>query len=217
MDLQWWIQLILLGVPAWIAARYYHKQVQLMKQTEAQKEIFPKVSKWRQQLPFILMAILLLANWIPRFIKPSVTIGNCKTVLTGWGASGNHFFVAVDSDMIGEYQKTNRLMFITRPADHTVDGKRDRGIAKSGSFGIVGGPMQIDTVASDEFMKRTASTSGWVEFHVVMIPRDTDTDKVASLEDVEKFGGKDIETRMFMLPVTTFLVPQGQKPPPTAY
>jgi hypothetical protein len=143
------------------------------------------------------------------------TLGNCKTVLTGWGVSGNKIFAAIDTDVLSEYQKTQRLMFISRPADHTIDGKEDKGIVKSGSFGIWGGPLQIEATTNDEYTKRALQAGGWVEFHIVMVPMNTEPDKISSLQDVDRFGGRDLETRGFMLPVT--LVPAGQKPPAGAY
>src|SRR5262249_55307848 len=138
------------------------------------------------------------------------------TLLTGWGVSGNNIFVAIETGPVIDHQKTSRLMFIGRGADHAIDGKLDKGIVKSGTFGIWGGALQIEASRTNDFMKHAMNASGgWLEFHVVMVPKDTHPDKITSLADVDHVGGRDLESRGYIIPGA--LVPVAQKPPEGAY
>ncbi|HKD13830.1 MAG TPA: hypothetical protein VKE71_04715, partial [Candidatus Angelobacter sp.] len=83
MDIvKWIVELVFLGIPAWVAAWYYWKQVQLMRRPQQQQELFQAAQKWYQrQWPFLLMAVLLVANWVPHFLAKPVAfaqIGHCK-------------------------------------------------------------------------------------------------------------------------------------------
>lgn len=122
-------------------------------------------------------------------------------------------FVLVDTDLVIEFQKSNHLILVGRPADHTIDAKLDKNIVKSGIFGIPGGQLQIEAITNDDFIKRVITDGGWVEFHVVMVPKDVDIDKIATLGDADRLGGKDVESRAFLIPLVAVPIPNQQNAP----
>jgi multidrug transporter EmrE-like cation transporter len=212
IDYKFWL---ILAVTAF-AAYYAFQQVRLMRKMHLPLEQASTTS-FRHYWPLALMVLLLGANWITYFAaRSTLPIGNCKTLLTGWGISGNSIFAAIETDALINYEKTSRLMFISRVADHTIDGKLDKGIVKSGAFGIRGGALQIQAAMPDDFMKHAISASGgWLEFHVVMVPKGIQPEKIASLADVDNVGGRDLESRGYMIPAP--LVPVAQTALEAAY
>lgn len=171
-----------------------------------------------QRRPLFILTFLLIAgsiafSTIGWYRSPSLQIGNCKSLLLGWGLSGPKMFVTVDTDLVIDFQKSNHLILVGRPADHTIDAKLDKNIVKSGIFGIPGGQLQIEAVTNDEFIKRVITDGGWVEFHVVMVPKDVDTDKIATLGDADRLGGKDVESRAFLIPLVAVPIPNQQNAP----
>jgi len=212
IDYKFWL---FLSVTA-LAAYYAFQQVRLMREMHVSPEQASTTS-FRRYGPLALMVLLLGANWATYFATRSkLEVGNCKTLLTGWGISGNNIFVAIETGPLLDHQKTSRVMFISRVADHTINGKLDRGIVKSGTFGIWGGASQIEASMTDDFMKHAISASGgWLEFHVVIVPKGTQPEKITSLADVDKVGGRDLESRGYMIP--TGLTPVAQKLPEAQY
>lgn len=122
----------------------------------------------------------------------------------------------VDSELLKDHQRDSKLLFIGRPSDHTVDTKQDSKIIKSGLFGISGTVVQIETIVKEEDIKRILAAGGWVELHVVMLPKDITDDKISTLADVDRLGGKDMESRNFMIPVSLVAVPVGPDGKPVA-
>jgi len=212
IDYKFWL---VLAVTAF-AAYYAFQQVRLMKKMHLPPEQASTTS-FRRHWPLALMVLLLGANWVTYFAtRSTLQSGNCKTLLTGWGIAGTTIFAAIETDPLIDHEKTSRLMFISRVADHTIDGKLDKGIVKSGAFGIRGGALQIQAAMPDDFMKHAINASGgWLEFHVVMVPKGTQPDKITSLADVNNVGGRDLESRGYMIPAA--LVHIDQKPPESAY
>lgn len=212
IDYEFWL---FLSVTA-LAAYYAFQQVRLMRKMHLAAEQTSTTS-FRRYWPLALMVLLLGTNWEAYFaIRSTLQVGNCKTLLTGWGISGNNIFVAIETDPLLDHQKTSRVMFISRVADHTINGKLDKGIVKSGTFGIWGGALQVEASMTDDFMKHAIKASGgWLEFHVVIVPKSIQPDKITSLADVENVGGRDLESRGYMIPGAT--VPAAQEPTEAAY
>lgn len=212
IDYKFW----LFGTVTALAAYYAFQQVRLMKKVRLSAEQ-ASTTPFRRYWPLALMVLLLGANWVTYYAaRSTIQVGNCKTLLTGWGISGNNIFVAVETDPLMDHQKTSRVMFISRVADHAINGKLDKGIVKSGTFGIWGGALQIEASMTDDFMKHAMNASGgWLEFHVVMVPKGTQPDKISSLADVDRVGGRDLESRGYMIPGA--LVSVAQQPTEAAY
>ncbi|HLJ27445.1 MAG TPA: hypothetical protein VKY85_12100 [Candidatus Angelobacter sp.] len=207
IDYKFWL---FLAVTAF-AAYYAFQQARLMRKMHLSPEQASTTS-FRPYWPLALMVLLLGANWVTYFAtRSTLQVGNCKTLLTGWGISGNNIFVAMETDPLMDHQKTSRVMFISRVADHAINGKLDKGIVKSGTFGIWGGALQIEASMTDDFMKHAINASGgWLEFHLVMVPKGTQPDNITSLADVDKVGGRDLESRGYMIPGTPVPVTQQQ-------
>lgn len=212
VDYKFW----LFGAVTALAAYYAFQQVRLMRKMHLSPEQ-SSTTPFRRYWPLALMALLLGANWVTYFAtRSTIQIGNCKTLLSGWGISGNNIFVAIETDPLKDHQKTSRVMFISRVADHKINGKLDKGIVKSGTFGIWGGALQMEASMTDDFMKHAMNASGgWLEFHVVMVPKGTQPDKITSLADVDSVGGRDLESRGYMIPGAP--VPVAQQPTEAAY
>ena len=212
IDYKFWL---FLAVTA-LAAYYAIQQVRLMRKTHLSPEQSSTAS-FHRYWPLVLMVLLLAANWGTYFAtRSTVQVGNCKTLLSGWGMSGNNIFVAIETDPLLDHQKTSRVMFISRVADHKINGKLDKAIVKSGTFGIWGGALEIEASMTDDFVKHAINASGgWLEFHVVILPKGTQPDKITSLADVDKVGGRDLENRGYMIPGAP--VPIAQQPTEAAY
>jgi hypothetical protein len=189
-----------------------------LKERVTGKGQIPMFNEKPQRRPLLFLMLLLTAGSIAFsavgwYRSPSLQIGNCKSLLLGWGVSGPKMFIMVDTDLVIDFQKSSHLVLIGRPADHTIDAKLDKNIVKSGIFGINGGRLQIEAMTNDEFMKRVIDDGGWVEFHVVMVPKDVDMDKIATLADADRLGGKDFESRAFLIPLVAVPIPNQQNPP----
>ncbi len=212
INYSFWLFLAVTG----IAAYYAFQQARLVRKMRLSPEQASTTSL-RRNWPLMLMVLLLGANWVTYFVtRSSLQVGNCKTLLTGWGMSGNNIFVAIETGPLTDQQKTSRVMFISRVADHTINGKLDKDILKSGSFGIWGGTLQIKASMTESFMKHAVSAAGgWLEFHVVIVPKGTQPDKITSLADVESIGGRDLESRRYM--ISGPLVPVAQQSQETEY
>jgi hypothetical protein len=206
IDYRFWLFLALTA----FAAYYAFQQVRLVRKMHLLPEQASTTS-FRHNWPLVLMVLLLGANWVPYFVtRSTLQVGNCKTLLTGWGMSRNNIYVTIETDLLTDQQKTSRVIFISRVADHTINDKLDKDIVKSGSFGIWGGTLQIEASMTEDFMKHAIKASdGWLEFHVVVVPKGTQPDKITSLADVEKVGGRDLESRRYMIPGA--LVPVAQQ------
>ena len=125
---------------------------------------------------------------------------NCQTYLATWGtAPPNKMGVVVDTNKLLDKQKSYHLLLVGRPADHTLDAKRDTGIIKSSIFGIAGGLLPMEAVISQEQLQRMANNGGWLEFYLVILPKDIEVDQIKVLEDAENHGGQVLESHSFLV------------------
>jgi hypothetical protein len=163
---------------------------------------FPKdrtmAEKSRSRLPFALAFLAVgafAADAIDRhfFNTPPVPIIQEYGMLPG-GAGG--FFANINTGPLLSYKDTDKLLLIMRVAYADVDRMTDNRIDKSTEYTITGLVTQLALVLPLNYKMNISSTkTNMIDYSVVLVPTKVSPDLIKSLSDVERLGGRIVDSR----------------------
>jgi hypothetical protein len=194
IDYMFWLALV--GTLfAGYSAYKQHQQVRLMIATQTRgdrrrsQDIPPRASTWRRHWPIGVMVVLVGLVWVPYLYPPKA---RPAIALEGWGTSGGHCTMRINSRPLQPFQDTHNLVAACLIARTDIDLYENPLIATSRPFGIRGDSIAIEFPHTEEMKAAAIQRKGPREmnYKVILLPKGVDPASIKRLSDVPRLGGR---------------------------
>jgi hypothetical protein len=125
-------------------------------------------------------------------------------LVLAWGGTLGGPYMTVNSRKLLKYKDHFKMMLILEIPYANIDPRTDTSIDRSGAFTITGDPvnlaiaegaqpthLRVDTPPNAKVGDLVSVRANW---NLVLIPNDFSPEQIASLQDVERLGGKIVAT-----------------------
>lgn len=175
-------------IAAFYAALSYHRPKKL--DADPIPKSNPRRAVW-------LMAFLVILAWGAagfNFFDRHYWAASPQELISNYGwSSQNAAFVATDGRFFSDLSGKFKLALILRASFANIDRMTDPFIAKSIEYTIIPEAMTLAIVAPK--LRINPGQMNMIEFNLVAIPANLSLDEVTNLDDVEKIGGRILESR----------------------
>jgi len=153
--------------------------------------------RWWLAPQMLALAILVVLAWVAAgtdyYDRHYGSTANAELIGEyGWSVQ-NALYMTADGSKLSDYADKYKLLFIARTSFSNVDRMTDPLIAKSISYTITPGPIALSILAPK--LRANVGQMNMVEFDLVVLPNQFSPDQISTLADVQRLGGKILETR----------------------
>ena len=115
----------------------------------------------------------------------------------------SHLALGLDTVSLINYKATHNLFMIVRFEYTNIDRMSDTGIEKSAPYTIDGKDMRMSVVGRldpPHLRIEPKNPNVTIEYDVAILPKDISLDRVNSIADVERLGGRILSTNAQTVP-----------------
>lgn len=208
MDYKFWIPLIATILNLYLT----HRQVRFMEaQPNAARlpSLFPAGKALLRYWPIGAMIVLMLLCWVPYFLGPNAPPPSyfMQWRLREEGGVG----ATIDTTSLESVKGKRRIMIAAVMTSPTVDVMDNPEIIKSRTYEIETPILQIDAIATPEFHQKEYLGQS-IQSFLIEVPENFAIEKMATVADAERLGGKVLERKGFGVRGALTTMPQARQP-----